>query len=183
MSNAANRPCKSQVAFPINLNVPLGTLLQLRVLGIGSATDASKAGGGFGDGVSAQSGVLGVALNLLGIRVVVGATRNIGFATCVLNPGSPTGMSPAFTGPAKNQTVGLQLQNGQELQINGPLTLPLGILTLKLNQTTKAGNQNAGVMGQRAVEVNSPLLPTIVIGESIVGWQGNPCNGVPAPTP
>jgi hypothetical protein len=179
VANAANSPCRSQVAFPVNLRLPIGTLLDLQVLGLGSATDASRAGGGFGNGVSAQAGALGVTLRLLGLRLQTGAVRNIGFATCVMNPASPTGMSPGFTGPAKNQTLGLSIQGGQELQINGPVTLPLGILTLRLNQTTRSGNQNGGFMLQRAIEINSPLLPTIVIGESRVNFAGNPCGVLP----
>jgi hypothetical protein len=182
VSNGANAPCRSQVAFPVNLRVPLGALLDLQVLGLGSATDASRAGGGFGNGVSAQGGALGVALRLLGLNVQVGAVRAIAFANCVNNPGSPTGMSPGFAGPQKNQTLGLRIQNGQELQINGPVTLPLGILTLRLNQTVQTGGQNGGLMRQRAIEINSPLLPTIVIGEAIVDWAGNPC-GTLAPVP
>jgi hypothetical protein len=177
VSNAPNAPCRSQVAFPVNLRLPLGALLDLQVLALGSATDASRGGGGFGNGVSSQAGAAGVTLRLLGLSLQTGVVRNIGFVTCAANPNSPTGMSPAFNGPNKNQTLGLRINNGQELQVNGPLVLPLGIITLKLNQTTQAQNAQGGFLLQRAVEINSPILPTVVVGESLVDYAGNPCTG------
>jgi hypothetical protein len=178
VSNKANNPCRTQTAFPVNLGVPLGTLGRIDALGVGSSTNANKAYGGFGDGVSTQAGVLGTIVRLGNLKVTIGAVRNIGFATCANDPNSPTGLSPKFNGPEKNQTIDVSINDGKPIKVEGPVTLPLGVLTLKLNQTTKRRDASGGKMVQRAVEINSPLLPTIVIAESIVDYTGNPCDRV-----
>jgi hypothetical protein len=156
----------------------LGTGIQLR--GVGAATDGRRAGGNFGNGVSAQGGAARATVVLFGTKLDLRVAGAVGYVTCARNPSSPTGLSPEFN-EGKNQTAGIWINDGDELRVQGPFTLPLRVLTLRLNQTNVRNTANGKEMLQRAIEINSPLLPTIVVGEARVGYTGNPCQRQPIP--
>ena len=175
-ANAPNDPCRTQTGFPVNLPVPLGELGGIHALGVGGSTDATRAGSGFGNGISAQAGALGVSIFLLGQFIQTGEVRNIAFANCGRRQGT-TQLTPRFRGPHKNQVAGVILNDDGEINVDGPFVLDEleALLTVKLAQTVIQTTATGKQRRQRTLEINSPLLPTIVIGEAIVGWDRNPC--------
>jgi hypothetical protein len=170
VSNRPGIPCRTNVARPVDQDLTVGSA-RLVVWGPSSSTrsfppEYRQAAPRAGDGASAQAGASGITL-VLGKNVIqVGAVRALDAAIC-LNRTDP----PILTGlHDEPQVAGLTI-NGKSTLVNKPTTIPLGILTLKLAQQTRTGN----TLTQRAFEVTSPVLPTIVIGEAVVGYTGNPC--------
>lgn len=178
VSNKPNNPCKTQINWPVAVNRGIGPTAHIVVAGVASSTNARKDGGRYGDGVAAQAGALAVGASLLGIPFATGEIRSLGFVTCARNPSSPTGLSPEFNGPDKNQVSALWVRHpDNEIGVAGnPFVLNLGVAKLTLNSKVIRAAANGGrEMMLRPFQLDSPL-PTIVIGESQVGYTGNPCD-------
>lgn len=153
------------------VSVPLGGQASLRLEAPAVSTQANpfdyrNRRPAPGDGGNAQGGLAGATLELGdSLTIGIGATSALDAVVCGHN-GNP----PQLVALSPPRTAVVEI-NGNALPISGPATVPLGIATLRLNQTitTKGG------MTMRAVELDSPLLPTIVLGEAQVGYTGNPC--------
>jgi hypothetical protein len=174
-SNARGNPCASDTFTAIPINLPLGAI-RLQVLGATSTTKANLQPGpdgvpGTGNGVGggAQAGALGVTLTIGGFQLQLGAIRNMNTVVC-----GPGDEPPSLIASDQNDTVGITIF-GRRIQLNQPLTLPLGIVTVKINHEQRTQNS----LMTRALEINSPILPTIIVAESIVGYTGNPCAELP----
>jgi hypothetical protein len=173
VANPAGTPCATDAKIPVNVPVPLGPLGGVFAIGVVGATQANNATiPGLGHGGNSQGGLLGVTVRLGTLTLTVGAVRSLQYVACPtgdLGPGTP----PPDIGTLENSdTVGIGI-NGTQLHISSPITLPLGIATVYINRTIRVGTTQT----RRAVEIQSPLLPAggIVIGESVVGYTGNPC--------
>ena len=178
VSNKPNNPCRTQKNWPVEVNQQLGPNAHVHAGAVASSTSARKDGGHFGNGVTAQAGVAALSTSLLGLKLGTGEVRSLGFVTCARDASSPTGLSPAFNGPDKNDVVGLWVgDRDNKIELAGkPFVLDLGIATLTLNNKVVRPAPNGGrEMVLTPFELNSPL-PAIVIGESRVGYTGNPCD-------
>ena len=179
VSNKAKNPCATDVKRVAEVRRPIGNEY-VHVQGVASSTNANHDGGRYGNGVAAQAGAAGLSVSLFGLPIQSGNIRSLGFVTCARDASSPTGLSPAFNGPDQNDVTELWVRHpSNAIEAAGkPFVLDLGIAKLTLNDKVIEPAANGGrkmVLTPFKLNINRPE-PTIVIGESQVGYTGNPCD-------
>ncbi|MEO3930831.1 Calx-beta domain-containing protein [Micromonosporaceae bacterium B7E4] len=115
-----------------------------------------------GDGATAAASVDSTRITAGLVTVELGAIHSTAAVSCA---GSPAGLTPGFTGSSAVTSLRI---NGVPVTVgSAPLTVPLVIGSLKLNETVTTGTS----VTQRAVVLDTPLVD-VVIGEAKANVEG-----------
>jgi hypothetical protein len=145
IANAPGSPCADDARTGPGFTV--GGVVSASALTVQTHADP---GGG-----RAQASVADLRLTVQGIHIKLGLLEAQARSFC-----SEAG-TPRLTG---SSSVGnLRINGGPPLRISGPVTLPLGPVTLYLNRKIVS----AGEITQRAVEVNVPGATNVVLAEAV----------------
>ncbi len=127
--------------------------------------DPASAPPASGDGVSAQSTLADLALTVAGISIRVRSAVSTATATC----NAAGGLDLQGT-----SSVGFLQVAGRTIATGGgPQTVNIPLVgTLYVNRTVVTGT----VVTQRAVWLHTVLGADVVLGESVAGGTGTPCN-------
>ena len=178
VANPQFSPCVTDANDLTNSTIPLGggNFVQAILLEARTQSNPSPTAVGTepfrGHGGGAQAGVAGVGIKIGTLTIRTGVLRSRANVVCLtyappLGPGSPPVMSVL-----PSDVVNIKINN-TELAVSNPVTLPLlGVGTLYLNRTIRTSN----ALTRRALELDRPgTAGDIVVGESRVGFAGNPC--------
>lgn len=176
VANAPDRPCLDATAALAQARLSAG-ILTVSANGLDASTsqtpdDLESAPPAAGDNAAARSRITSVTISTLLVTIRLDVIESQAAAECVAGPG---GLVPRFTGTST--VAGLAI-NGVPVTVgSAPLTIPLVIGSLNLNQTAVS----AGRVTQRAVFLDT-LLTDLVLAESTADIEGttahpggNPC--------
>ncbi len=120
-----------------------------------------------GDGATASARVEWTRITATLVTIEIGVISSSASVTCVASAGG--GLEPKFT--STSLVAGLRV-NGVPITVGAnPVTVPLVIGTLRLNSTTTTPTS----MTRHAVILDT-LLTDLVLGESKVNLEDNPCS-------
>lgn len=172
VANPAGAPCLDEVRDEATVRLSSG-LISVRVDGVRASTDVAPdnqdATPAPGDRGTSAAETQQMTINIAGIRVGLLGMSAHAAATC-------TGRgAPALS--AASEVRGLTVNGQTFLRVTGPLTIPLGIVTLRLNQQV---NQS-GQVTRQAMVIDPLLGSDIVLAEASAGYVGTPThpNGHP----
>ncbi|MBA2347597.1 MAG: hypothetical protein H0V81_04810 [Solirubrobacterales bacterium] len=178
VANAQNAPCADDSAEIIG-TTDVGGVVEVEVARATTdvnPNDLSAAPAANGDSGTATSEVTSPVINLPGLVITADVLSARAAYTC-------QGGQPVASGSSvvANLTV-----NGQAITLppdNAPFSVDVGPLaTLLVNQTVQGPN----TITQRALELRVPndgSVATVIIGEAIADFTGNPCTLAAAPAP
>jgi hypothetical protein len=165
VANAQNNPCRDATGGLIS------AVLNVVGLTVGASVPNAKtdqtpndlsAPPAIGDRATAHADLATASISLAGIGAQ--ATDADAKAEC-----TSSGVPKLST---SGKVVGLRV-NGRAYNIlTEPVTIPLLLATLRINNTTVSGTS----IRRRAIWLDNLLLPDVIIGEAIAGYSGNPCD-------
>lgn len=175
VANNPNVPCKDDDSFLARANLSAG-LLSVKVNGLEALTDQTpddleSQAPAVGDQAQAKATVASVTISTLLLSVKIDLIESQATARCVAGP---DGLTPQLSGSSK--VAGLSI-NGVPVNVgSAPLSIPLLVGTLHLNNTVETGD----TITQRAVFLDAAT--DVVIAESKANFEGtdahpagNPC--------
>ncbi|MGH4025348.1 MAG: Calx-beta domain-containing protein [Pseudonocardiaceae bacterium] len=177
VANPDTEPCKDDTNSVAQVNLNAG-VLKVSATALPAKTsqtpdDLTSASPAAGDNATADSKVLKSTIKAPGLTIKVGVINANAVARCV--PGG-SGLVPEFVG--SSSIASLEINGDAVVVGNEPLTIPLAIGTLRLNNT----ETTATSVTQRAVVLDTPHTD-VVISEAhadVAGTpaqpSGNPCN-------
>ncbi|MFE5564678.1 choice-of-anchor P family protein [Amycolatopsis japonica] len=121
-----------------------------------------------GDLANSSARLASIRVTGPGLLIEFGAVHADAAVTCV--PGGD-GLVPSFS--ARSTIVTLKVNGTTVVDLTGPITIPLSVGTLRLNQTTTT----ATALVRRAAVWDTPFVD-LILGEarvSIAPSDGNPC--------
>jgi hypothetical protein len=156
-ANAQDTPCVSNSASPLPQPVVLGPLslnaLFAQTINIGTAQH-----------ITSKAGVLALVLAIPGLNVTADVLTSQVTGVCV-------GSHPTVN-PGQSQVVGLTVNGTSVADTSQPQTISLGPLgNVFLNRSVVTPTSST----QRALEIALTGIADIVVAESQVDFQGNPC--------
>jgi hypothetical protein len=165
VANPPEAPCQDDAATI--LHVDLGSSGQLTTVNAPNAStdqtpnDLLSSAPAVGDNATAHADLETATVGTgISVTSLVADAR----AECT-SSGTPTLSS-------SSKVVGLTV-NGQAYNVlTEPVTIPLLLATLRINDTTNA----PGRITRRAIWLDSALLPDVILGEAIADYSGNPCD-------
>jgi hypothetical protein len=168
-ANPPDVPCVDDHENLANVNLNAG-LLNVRANALDARTDqtpdnldATPPAEGDNATATAQIESTRITSGLL-VTIELGVIRSTASATCAISIG---GLAPAFAGSSHIASLRI---NGVPITVgSAPLTIPLVIGSLHLNQTVTTGNS----VTQRAVFLDT-LLTDVVLGEAKANVEGTP---------
>ncbi|MPZ24705.1 MAG: hypothetical protein GEU28_14530 [Dehalococcoidia bacterium] len=168
VANEPDTPCVDEAKSLVDVKVVSGLLSALADVADASTDqtpdDLQKTPPAAGDNAVAHADLANVSLaaglNLIEIQAVAADAK----AECVATGDEP----PVLSG---SSIVTLSINGKPLLTVSEPITIPLLVASLHLNQTVT----EPGRITQRALVLET-LLGSIVIGEATVNFEGNPCD-------
>ncbi|WP_370946506.1 Calx-beta domain-containing protein [Amycolatopsis sp. cg5] len=174
-ANPANLPCADDSATVLDATLNAG-VIKVQTKALTASTDLTpddqSTAPAAGDRAVAKAKIDKTVISTLGLTIELGVIQSQASATCTAGPG---GLAPALAGSSNIASLKI---NGESITVgSAPLTIPLVIGSLKLNNTTVSN----GVVKQQAVALET-VLASIVLAESQADVHGttahsggNPC--------
>lgn len=175
-ANPPDVPCADDQETLLQLQLGSG-ILAVRATALDARTsltpdDLANTAPAAGDNATSTAMVDSTRVTATLVTIELGVIRSTASVTCVAGPG---GLNPVFAGSSRIASLRI---NGLPVTVgSAPLTIPLLIGALHLNQTVTTGTR----VTQRAVFLDT-LLTDLVIGEATANMEarpgrpgGNPC--------
>jgi hypothetical protein len=173
VANPPDSPCRDAIRAAPTATVSTGGLVSLNVNAktLDARTDQTPndietTAPVAGDSGLSKASVTSVTI-VRGLTVIsANVLQSQAKVECVVSANG--GLVPQLTSSSSLASLSI---NGVPVNLNGSLTINLGVITIAVNERITTSNE----VTQRALRVSTLGLPTLVVAESIADFTGNPC--------